>query len=169
MQLVKPDASILHRETMSIPLSESIKEEIQTLADDMLETMFNNNGIGLAAPQIGIGRQIFVMGDSDTNYVCINPKLIGYDKDAITNVEEGCLSYPNLRLTIERYDSIVVTFYDRDFEYQHQEFKGIWARCFLHELDHLNGVTFTSKVSKVKLQRAREKARKLTKRLNKRK
>ena len=123
-------------------------------------TMQKYNGIGLSANQCGIQERMFVMGD----FVCINPKIVSHSAE-VERIREGCLSYPGLFVTVERYKTVDVEFYDENGKLQRHHFEGVTAQCFQHELDHMNGVTFTSRVKPLALQMAREKQKKLIKKI----
>lgn len=126
-------------------------KELQTLIDDMFDTMYKASGVGLAAPQIGKSLRLFVV-DADVMVedteeeafgpmVFINPEILRTDDKRIP-VEEGCLSLPDLRETISRPDEITVRFLDQDFEEQEMTFSGWMSRVIQHEYDHLEGVLF---------------------------
>jgi peptide deformylase len=128
------------------------------LGQDMLKTMFKNNGIGLAAPQIGINKRILVMGNPQLSFICINPEIIsqqGQAKDM-----EGCLSFPGLWLHVTRSETIKVKYQDIIGREHEKEFTGLQARVFQHELDHLNGQCFVSKVGKLSLDLATRRRKK---------
>ena len=128
---------------------------------EMIETMKASNGIGLAGNQVGLLRRVFVMKLADGREIgCFNPWIMIGDNDLI-NGEEGCLSFPNLWLKVERHNKITAAYLDNTGKQCIIELEGIDSRCFQHELDHLNGVTFTEHVSNLKLQMARKKQRKL--------
>lgn len=126
-------------------------KELQTLIDDMFDTMYEANGVGLAAPQIGKSLRIFVVDadimveDTDEKafgpMTFINPEIISKDSNQVV-VEEGCLSLPDLRENVARPDEIVVSFLDREFQKHEMTFDGWMSRVFQHELDHLDGVLF---------------------------
>lgn len=132
---------------------------------DMIEFMKANNGIGLAANQIGLGVRVFVMG-SDTMpdlpkpFALFNPEIIEASDDMVLD-QEGCLSFPGIWLTIKRPARVRVRYQDSKGEVHEDQFEGLMSKCFQHELDHLNGVCFVDKVSKLKLQLAIKKQRKL--------
>ena len=131
------------------------------IESEMLETMRSSNGIGLAANQVGLLRRVFVMKLQDGREIgCFNPWIMFGDNDKITG-EEGCLSFPNLWLKVKRDNKITASYLDNTGKQCIIELEGIDARCFQHELDHLDGVTFTEYVSDLKLQLARKKQRKL--------
>jgi peptide deformylase len=128
---------------------------------EMLETMKANNGIGLAGNQVGLLRRVFVMKLSNGKELgCFNPWIMFGDNDKIEG-NEGCLSFPNLWLKVERHNKITAAYLDNTGKQCIIELEGLDARCFQHELDHLDGITFTEYVSNLKLQMARKKQRKL--------
>jgi peptide deformylase len=128
---------------------------------EMLELMRANNAIGLAGNQIGLLRRIFVMRTTDgREFGCFNPWIMFGDNDKAEGAE-GCLSFPNLWLKVARHNKITASYLDNAGKPCIIELEGLDARCFQHELDHLNGVTFTEYVSNLKLQMARKKQRKL--------
>lgn len=124
------------------------------------KTMQEYNGIGLSANQCGVQERMFVMGD----FVCINPKIVGHSESTF-KMKEGCLSFPGLFVTVPRYCSVDVEFYDINGQLQSHHFEGVTAQCFQHELDHMNGVTFVDNVGPVALQMARQKQQKLIKKI----
>lgn len=131
---------------------------LKLLINEMLACTVLAGGIGLAAPQIGKNLRIFVMLDSPKTFVCINPVIL--EASEATNVfSEGCLSFPGLYLDITRSTSVKVAYYDEEGKRIEEDLDGIQARCFQHELDHLNEILFTSYVKKVKLDQARRKAK----------
>jgi peptide deformylase len=128
---------------------------------EMLELMRASNAIGLAGNQVGLLRRVFVMKLSDGREIgCFNPWIMFGDNDKIEG-EEGCLSFPNLWLKVKRHNKITAAYLDNAGKNCIIELEGLDARCFQHELDHLNGITFTEYVSNLKLQMARKKQRKL--------
>lgn len=135
------------------------------LEEQMVKLMWGNNGIGLAANQVGIEARVFTMMTRNLQgvtepFAVFNPKILAVSEE-LEQGEEGCLSFPNLFFHISRPYHVVAEFFDRDKNQCIIRFDGIDARCFLHELDHLDGICFTSKVSKLKLNRALAKQRKL--------
>jgi peptide deformylase len=128
---------------------------------EMLEIMKANKGIGLAANQVGLLRRVFVMRTTDGHELgCFNPWVMLGDND-LEEAEEGCLSFPNLWLKVKRHNKITAAYLDNAGKQCIIELDGIDSRCFQHELDHLDGITFTEYVSDLKLQMARKKQRKL--------
>ena len=127
----------------------------------MLETMRANNGIGLAGNQVGLLRRVFVMKLQDGRELgCFNPEIMSGDSNNVES-DEGCLSFPNLWLKVKRNPKITASYLDNTGKQCIIELEGIDARCFQHELDHLDGITFTEYVSSLKLNMARKKQRKL--------
>jgi peptide deformylase len=119
--------------------------------------MIQNKGIGLAAPQCGINKRLFIMGNLDKLIACINPEIIsgeGKVKDL-----EGCLSFPGLWLRVNRYEKINVKYQNTKAETIELRLDGLSARVFQHEYDHLDGVCFDTKVGKTSLDLAKEKRR----------
>ena len=133
--------------------------QLQEFIDEMFETMYNAEGVGLAAPQVGISKQLFVI---DTNgfketypdaemvkEVFINPVVeesLGED----FTFNEGCLSLPEVREDIVRKSEVILTYTNRDGERKTNHFKGLAARVILHELDHLEGHVFTDRVTSIR-------------------
>jgi peptide deformylase len=117
---------------------------VQDLAEALFDTMTKNNGIGLAAPQCGIPRQIFVMSTDGQQRVVINPQILTVSKN-LCIMTEGCLSFPNEYLDISRPETITVEYYNSDIQLITETLTGLSARCFLHEFDHLKGITMQQK------------------------
>ena len=135
------------------------------LKQQMIELMVSNNGIGLSANQVGLDAKVFVMGDSvENSTICINPTVLQYTSETVSDIE-GCLSFPNVFVKVKRPKEILAEFYNENLEKQTVKIEGYSARCYLHELDHLLGITFKDRVSKLKWDMAQKKARKLEKQL----
>jgi peptide deformylase len=133
------------------------------LKEQMIDLMLSSNGIGLSANQVGVDAQVFVFGDSKENStICINPTILQYTKDTTVDVE-GCLSFPNIFVKIKRPKEILAKWYDENLQEQVVKIEGYSAKCYLHEYDHLQGITFKDRVSKLKWDMAIKKARKLEK------
>ena len=133
---------------------ETVDSEIQRLADDMLETMYDAPGIGLAAIQVGVARRMLVIDlsrDDEDNkpQVFINPEIVKLSDD-VSTYEEGCLSIPDYYAEVERPASLTVKYVDRDGKQQTVEADGLLATCLQHEIDHLNGVLFIDHISRLK-------------------
>ena len=138
---------------VSKPVEKVTKDE-QILMDDMLETMYHANGIGLAAIQIGVPKRIIVMDISkeiekkDPMYF-VNPEIT-WTSNTKATYEEGCLSIPNQFAKIERPEKCIVKYLDKDGEKKEIKAEGLLATCIQHEIDHLNGVLFIDYLSKLK-------------------
>lgn len=136
---------------------ENIDDNIKQIAKDMLETMYNADGIGLAANQVGLNYSIFTMDagskeDDKSKYtpiVLINPKIISSSTE-LSLYQEGCLSIPKVYEDVERPISIEVEYYDLNMKLVKIEFTELSARIFQHELDHLNGILFFDRISPLK-------------------
>ncbi|WP_424928453.1 peptide deformylase [Amaricoccus tamworthensis] len=151
---------------------DGVTDDIRRLGDDMLETMYDAPGIGLAAPQIGVMKRVFVMDcatgeDEEPNpMVILNPEITWASEETETS-EEGCLSIPDIFEDVTRPERIRLRWLGLDGEVHEQEFGDRWAVCAQHEIDHLNGKLFVdylgpvkrrmimSKMKKVKKERAR--------------
>lgn len=116
------------------------------MLDDMLETMYDNDGIGLAAVQVGILRRIVVIDIGEGPVKLINPVIV--EKTGSQIFTEGCLSVPGKNGDVERPEKVVVEYMDENGENQTVAGEGLKAVCLSHELDHLNGVLFIDKVIK---------------------
>ena len=136
------------------------------LAERLKVTMKLYSGIGLSANQCAIQERVFVIGTEHFQMVCINPKIVKKSAEE-TKRREGCLSYPGLFLTIPRSNSIDVEYYTEQGELKQLTLNGVTAQCFEHELDHLNGIIFTSKAGPVALQLAKKKQQKLINKVKK--
>ena len=125
-----------------------LRWEVYTRAEDLLkESMIYHKGIGLSANQIGIWERVFVMiRDMEYNetITCFNPKILKESKKTIV-MEEGCLSYPDLFLDIERPESVVIKYEDEDKKIHKMKLDGLAARVFQHEYDHMEGIDFTQR------------------------
>ena len=117
------------------------------LSYTLTENMFHHNGVGLSANQIGIKERAFVMIsdiESQDTLTCFNPKIVKESKEMVT-MEEGCLSYPELYLEIDRPETIVVKYEDEGKELHKIKLTGFIARIFQHEYDHMEGIDFTQR------------------------
>ncbi|OJY33408.1 peptide deformylase [Gemmobacter caeni] len=153
------------------PVTE-ITPDLAALAEDMLETMYDAPGIGLAAPQIGVMRRVIVLDcakapDEPRPLVMINPEVTWASED-LSSYEEGCLSIPEQYAEVARPARVRVAWTALDGSAQEEEFSDLWATCVQHEIDHLNGKLFidflgplkrqmiTRKMEKLKRERARQ-------------
>lgn len=161
MNLITFPNDILKKSMPDFNFSSNINPE--HLEQDMIELMQKSRGIGLSANQVGIEARVFVMQPQLTEdkrpFALFNPIILEVDNEEVLG-EEGCLSFPDLFLTVKRPKKIKVQYVDKHQNICIIELTDIDARCFLHELDHLNGVCFTDKVSQMKLALALKKQRK---------
>jgi peptide deformylase len=113
--------------------------QLAEIINAMFRVMFDNEGMGLAAPQVGIPARIFVMYHNDHGYVCINPRIEKSSEE--TSVRgEGCLSYPGEKVMVERPVEVRVTYQNLRGAKVKKKLNGLLARCFQHEVDHLDGI-----------------------------
>ena len=146
--------------TIAQPVIE-VSKEIQQLTDDMLETMYNAPGIGLAATQINVHQRIIVIDASEEKnqpLVLINPEIL--EKDGEQDFEEGCLSVPSIYETVQRAQHIKIRALNREGNSFEMEAEGLLAVCIQHEMDHLQGILFVDYLSQLKRQRIRKKLQK---------
>ncbi|WP_438955478.1 peptide deformylase [Cognatiyoonia sp.] len=160
--LIHPDPRL---KKVADPVAE-ITPELQRLSDDMLETMYDAPGIGLAGPQIGAMQQILVMDcikDEDEEprpMVLVNPKITWSSED-LSTYEEGCLSIPEQFADVERPAEVDVEWLGLDGAGHQERFTGLWATCVQHEIDHLNGKLFIDYLKPLKRQMITRKMQKL--------
>lgn len=140
--------------------------DAESVATEMIQLMESAGGIGLSANQVALDAQIFVMKPYFANnkipFALINPEILALTESTET-MPEGCLSHPNLFLQVKRPTGLVAKYLDTNAKEHIIELYDIDARCFLHEYDHLIGIEFTDRVSKLKLQLARKKQNKIRK------
>lgn len=160
--LLHPDPRL---KAMCDPVA-SVNDEMRALANDMLETMYDAPGIGLAAPQVGVMSRMLVMDcvkdDMATPdpMVLINPAVIEMSEER--NIyDEGCLSIPDQYAEVERPAVVKVEWMDLDGKTVQEEFEGLWATCVQHEIDHLNGKLFIDYLKPLKRQMITRKMQKL--------
>ena len=151
---------------------------LDTIIDNMWETMYNAKGVGLAAPQIGISISLFLVdgtpfvedeniNESDKTQlknlkkVIINPILNEFGENWIFN--EGCLSIPNIREDVSRKNSVNIKYYDQKFNFHEEVYSGLAARIIQHEYDHLKGILFIDKLSQLKRQMIKGRLNKISK------
>ena len=133
---------------------ERVDDELRRFADDMLETMYDAPGIGLAAIQVGEPLRMVVIdlakeGEPPAPHLFVNPEIVARG-DGLSVYEEGCLSIPDYYAAVERPDTVTVRYLDRDGKEQVIEADGLMATCLQHEIDHLDGVLFIDHISKLK-------------------
>lgn len=145
-QIREQQDEILKRKSREVNIDDITGERIQNLIDDMIETMYHYNGVGLAAVQVGILKQVIVIDIEDGKgpYVLINPKLL--KTKGSKECEEGCLSFPNEFGKVLRPTEVIVEFYDRTANKVKLKAKDLLAQAVCHEIDHLNGIVFVDLV-----------------------
>ena len=163
LNLVPETNSILKTRIMDFDLSNPCTDP-DKLSKNMIKFMLKHNGVGLAAPQLGLSYRVFVMGEENNTLTCFNPTIIETSED-FDKIEEGCLSFPGLYIKIKRPKSLVVEFQDKNGKVHTDTLYSIWARCFHHELDHLNGTVFTSRAGGTALSLARSRRKKHLRRM----
>lgn len=166
--LIHPDPRL---KKLCEPVSQ-ITDDLRRLASDMLDTMYDAPGIGLAAPQIGVTKRLIVMDcmkapDAPRPLILFNPEIT-WASDELSTYEEGCLSIPEQYADVSRPAACTVRWLDETGAAREETFDGLWATCVQHEIDHLNGKLFidylglmkrqliTRKMEKLKRERARE-------------
>ena len=140
---------------------ESVDSNIRRIAEDMLETMYDENGIGLAAIQVDIQKRIVVIDvseDRDSPVVLINPVIV--ELTGLEQMQEGCLSVPGYYDDVERAESIKYSYLDLDGQVREAEADGLKSVCIQHEIDHLDGKLFIDYLSPLKRQRLMKKIEK---------
>ena len=160
--ILKYGDSLLHEKAVDVG---AITADIETLVDDMIETMYAAPGVGLAATQIGIPLRIFVVDitvgrDLAGPIVMINPQFVA--RDGMQLEEEGCLSLPGFEATVVRPTHVVVKGLDRDGNEHQHEGTGLLARAFQHEMDHLDGTLFIDHLRGIKRDLIVRRIKKLT-------
>jgi peptide deformylase len=140
--ILRHGTDVLHRPAQIVP---AVTAEIQQLIDDMIQTMYAAPGVGLAATQVGVPLRVFVADvtvgrDPAALHVFINPAFVA--REGMQLEDEGCLSVPGFNATVARPSRVVISGLNRDGEEQTVEGTGLLARCFQHEMDHLDGRLF---------------------------
>jgi peptide deformylase len=149
--------------TVARPVA-AVDERVRRLVDDMLETMYANDGVGLAATQVDVHERVIVMDTSETRdrpRVLINPEIVARS-DEMAQAEEGCLSVPQVYDKVERHARVTVRALDRDGATFEVEAEGLEAVCVQHEMDHLVGKVFVEYLSALKRDRIKTKMLKKT-------
>lgn len=165
--LIHPDPR-LKKACAAVP---AVDDRVRALVDDMLDTMYDAPGVGLAAPQIGVDARVVVMDCAPKDaphapLALINPEIV-WASETLNDHEEGCLSIPDVYAPVTRPAAVRVRFLDREGALCEAGFEGLWATCAQHEIDHLNGRLFidylgaarrmliTEKMKKLKRERAK--------------
>ncbi len=159
LPIIQPDNPTLRKKAVRV--SSFDDKKLQRLIDDMVETMLDAPGVGLAAPQVDIPRRLIVVrlpddeasleeygDDAGVLHVVANPKITKHSRETVEGVE-ACLSIPGFFGTVDRYESVVITGQDRHGQDIRIKAKGWLARVFQHEIDHLDGVLYTDIASEV--------------------
>ena len=134
---------------------EKFDKSLKRLASDMVETMYDSNGVGLAAPQVGVSGRMFVFDDGETGPVAVvNPEL--FDHEGEQDGEEGCLSIPGIYFNVRRAMKVKVRGKDADGRPLELEGEGLLARIFQHENDHIDGILFIDKLDSAERFRLRD-------------
>jgi peptide deformylase len=158
LPIIQPDNPILRKKAVKVT---SFDDKFQKLIDDMIETMLDAPGVGLAAPQVAVSQRVIVVrlpddedakkeygDDAGILYVVVNPKIIKHSRGMVEGVE-ACLSIPNYFGDVDRYESIVITGQDRHGDDIRIKAKGWLARVFQHEIDHLDGQLYIDIANRV--------------------
>lgn len=156
------DYSLLREKLPEFDLEELRDPVIQNIIKKLKATMHAYAGLGLSANQCGYHMRMFVIGTDQFQITCINPKVV-WESDNKVKRKEGCLSFPGLALSIDRPETIGVEYYNEKGELKQETFTGTTAQCFLHELDHLNGIRMIDHVKPVALQMAKKRQKKIMK------
>lgn len=136
---------------------DDVSDELRVLAEDMLSTMYDAPGIGLAAPQVGVSARLIVLdcekGDESTPrpLAMFNPEVVS-SSDEMNTYDEGCLSIPDIYADVTRPEAVTVRWMDMNGAPQEETFAGLWATCVQHEIDHLEGKLFIDYLSALKRQ-----------------
>ncbi|MEP1520016.1 peptide deformylase [Ascidiaceihabitans sp.] len=151
--LLHPDPR-LKKACAAVP---DLTDDLRALADDMLETMYDAPGVGLAAPQVGVLQRLVVLdcvkaeGETPRPLIMFNPEVVA-SSDDLSVYEEGCLSMPEQFADVTRPAEVTVKWIDRDGHEQTEDMNGLWATCVQHEIDHLNGKLFIDHLKPLKRQ-----------------
>ena len=138
----------------SLKIDDPTNSDLTNLADEMIEIMYSTNGCGLAAPQIGRNIRMLVIDCDQENgdknpLVVLNPEITAFS-DETNDDREGCLSVPGIIVKLPRATEIELTWTDLEGQDHSSSFSDLWARCFQHEIDHLNGLTMLDRVSGIR-------------------
>ena len=160
--LIHPDPRL---KKLCAPVAD-VSDDLRRLADDMLETMYEAPGIGLAAPQVGVLDRLIVLdcikepGETPRPLIMFNPEVVAHS-DETSSYDEGCLSIPEQYAEVTRPAEVEVSWMDRDGKAQREVFTDLWATCVQHEIDHLNGKLFIDYLGPMKRQMITRKMQKL--------
>ncbi|MDR0968764.1 MAG: peptide deformylase [Holosporaceae bacterium] len=152
MELIRYPDPILFKKCEEVEIGDP---KIGKILDEMSQKLYEWNGAGLAGPQVGVSKRIAVIDVRDEPsrlYKLINPKIIWRSEECVDS-KEGCLSFPLLRETVARHESVVATYLDEDFKEQEIRAEGYLSFCLQHEIDHLDGILYIDHLSKLKKSR----------------
>lgn len=161
LKIIKYPNNILRERMPEFDFSNPSENPVQ-LEKELIETMFANNGIGLSANQVGKKVRMFVMGHKDEPEKAtafFNPEILANTTDT-AELEEGCLSFPNVIVKVRRPKAIKARWQDSSGNWQESEFYDYDCKCFLHEFDHLEGIVYQDRVSSLKWALAYKKSKK---------
>ena len=162
-RILTVDSDLATLKKTSAPV-EAVDDDLRALMDDMLETMYDAPGIGLAAIQVGVAKRVIVMDisrDEEPNAprYFVNPEIVWASEDTVP-YEEGCLSVPEIYDEVERSVRVRLRYLNYQGQAVEEDADGLYATCIQHEIDHLNGVLFLDHLSRLKRERAIAKVRK---------
>ncbi|MGL1935886.1 MAG: peptide deformylase [Fibrobacterales bacterium] len=166
LDIKKYGSTVLRKKAEAVS---EVTPELVTFAEDMLETMYDAPGVGLAAPQVGRSIQLIVVDVSKTEennepYIIFNPEITPVEGCETDIGEEGCLSVPDIYAEVERPSVITLTgLNERGESIEFKEVDGFLARCFQHEVDHLNGALFVDKINATSKAMLKSKLKKMAK------
>ena len=163
LRVMKYGSSVLRQVAQPV---EEITDEIRQIADDMLKAMYDSDGVGLAAPQIGVSKRIVVIDVNPNDLSCepialINPEIV--EREGQEDAEEGCLSVPEVRGEVKRAEKVTIKALNLDGKKVRIEATDLFARAIQHEIDHLNGVLFVDHLGRLKQQLIKKQLRKIEK------
>lgn len=142
MKIITYPNDILNKKAQNI--KNPLEPKIQKLIPEMLKTMKENNGMGLAAPQIGESIRLCVIEYQGNSYILINPKITSHSKTKVKS-EEGCLSFPGKFIPVNRFETVQVRYLNEKGEKCKIKASDLLARAFQHEIDHLDGIVFINR------------------------
>ena len=148
LKIVKDPNPILRQKAVKI--KDPLDQKIQELILNMFETLRLSNGVGLAAPQVGVSRRLCVIEVEGTQYALINPKITAKSRKKVIS-DEGCLSFPGQFISISRCDEVQIRYVDKDGNPGKIKGQGLFARVMQHEIDHLDGILFVDRIKKKKI------------------
>lgn len=159
MNLIYYPADILKTQVSSVDLN-NLNFDPLKIKDEMVSIMLANGGIGLSANQVGLDAQLFVMGNNAKDAsLLINPTVLQHTEESYIDLE-GCLSFPGIFTQVKRPKEILVEYYDENLEHKRTHLTGYSVKVFLHEYDHLQGITMKDRVSVLKWKMSCKKAKK---------